>query len=106
MVVKIDNKNGDFGGFVTWPFRQFGNSGVDQEYLGRGCAYSSPTAAWKLWPPGGKSTSSSLQGSFHSSRCFTAGTHEPWDRHTNNDNLLVSLFNKFVQSTSVVYSRL
>ena len=33
MVVEIDNKNGDFGGFVTWPFRQFGNSGVDQEYL-------------------------------------------------------------------------
>ena len=32
MVVEIDNKNGDFGGFVTWPFRQFGNSGVDQEY--------------------------------------------------------------------------
>jgi hypothetical protein len=33
VVVEIDNKNGDFGGFVTWPFRQFGNSGVDQEYL-------------------------------------------------------------------------
>jgi hypothetical protein len=32
VVVEIDNKNGDFGGFVTWPFRQFGNSGVDQEY--------------------------------------------------------------------------
>jgi hypothetical protein len=34
MVVEIDNKNGDFGDFVTWPFRQFGNSGVDQEYIG------------------------------------------------------------------------
>jgi hypothetical protein len=33
VVVEIDNKNGDFGGFVTWPFRQFGNSGVDQEYV-------------------------------------------------------------------------
>jgi hypothetical protein len=33
VVVEIDTKNGDFGGFVTWPFRQFGNSGVDQEYL-------------------------------------------------------------------------
>jgi len=32
VVVEIDNKNGDFGGFVTWPFKQFGNSGVDQEY--------------------------------------------------------------------------
>jgi hypothetical protein len=35
VVVEIDNKNGDFGGFVTWPFRQFGNSGVDQEYSHR-----------------------------------------------------------------------
>jgi hypothetical protein len=35
VVVEIDNKNGDFGGFVTWPFRQFGNSGVDQEYPNR-----------------------------------------------------------------------